>query len=238
MNASRDSAFRILHAASRFEIKQRKRSQITDKHRLANRLFFELAIFPFVLALALIAVMSIFDLEWLRLISLFALLLAYIGVIIYPIFSALIHRKSLLATLRHPFGVLLQNAAATAAVDLRYSPKLERKSFALLEVVALEIKSEREFFERRVALVVGSIEKIGLAPGLLAAFLSLHQLPGNLDLWMLSLAYATPALYFFGAMAHFLAMRLDRMNKLLDLVIERKKAKPTNPSRYSNVIYS
>lgn len=230
MNASRDSVFRILHAASRFEIKQRKRSHSTDKHRFANRLFIELSVFPFVLALVLIAIMFVFDLGWLHISSLVALLLAYIGAIVHPLISALIHRKSVLATLRHPFGVLLQNAAATTAVDLKYSPKLERKPLALLEIIALEVKSEREFFERRLALVVGSIEKVGLAPGLLAAFLSLHQLPGTLNQWVLGLAYATPALYFFGAMAHFLAMRLDRMSKLLELVIGRKKAALINPS--------
>lgn len=230
MNAARDSTFRILHAASRFEIKQRKRAQKTDKHRFANRLFIELAVFPFVMALILITIMFAFKLEWLLESSLVALLLAYFGTIFHPLISAWIHRKSLLATLKHPFGILLQNAAATTAVDLKYSPKLERKPLALLEIIALEVKSERDSFERRLSLVVGSIEKVGLAPGLLAAFLSLPQLPGNSNQWVLSLAYATPALYFFGAMAHFLAMRLDRMSKLLELVIARKRAALTNPS--------
>lgn len=230
MTASRDSIFRILHAASRFEVKQRKHVKNSDKHRFASRLLIVLSIFPFVLALTLIAVMLMCNLEWLRLPSLVALLIAYFGAIIHPIISAIIHRAPLIATLRHPFGILLQNAAANAAVDLRYSPKLERKPLALLEVVALEVKCEREYFERRLALVVGSIEKVGLAPGLLAAFLALHQLPGNLNQWVFSLAYATPAFYFFGAMAHFLVMRLDRMGKLLELVVSRKKARLINSS--------
>jgi hypothetical protein len=213
-----------LYAVSCFEIKQRKSVQRTDKHRFANRLFVELAIFPFVLTLGLIAIMFLFSLEWLRTTSLAALLVSYVGAIVHPLLSAFIHRKSLLAALKHPFGILLQNAATTAAIDLKYSPKLERKSLALLEITALEVKSEREFFERRLSLVVGSIEKIGLAPGLLATFLSLNQLPGSLNQWVLGLAYTTPTLYFFGAMAHFLVMRLDRMSKLLELVIGRKKA--------------
>lgn len=230
MTASRDSVFRILHAVSRFETKQRKRINSSNKHRLTNRFFIWLIVVPFVVALALIAIMFMFELEWLKFPSLVILIMAYIGLIAHPIMSAMVHRKLLITTFKHPFGALLRNAAATAAVDLRYSIKLERKPLALLEIVFLEVKSERDFFERRLALIVGSIEKIGIVPGLLAAFLSLHQLPSNSNQWVLSLAYATPALYFFGAMAHFLLMRLDRMSKLLELVINRKKAVLTTPS--------
>lgn len=222
---SRDSTFRILNAASRFEIKQRKQRSSTREHSFLNRLFIELTVFPFALSMLLAAVVYFTSASWLIESSIVSLLIAYIGVLVHPLISAWLHRKSIRKMLNHPFGILLRNSYETATVDLKYLPKLERKPMRLLEVVALEVKAEREFFERRISLVVGSIEKIGLVPGLLATFLSLHKLPDSLSPWIAGLAYATPALYFFAVMAHFLAMRLDRMKKLLDLAIAHKKEK-------------
>jgi hypothetical protein len=225
--ASRDSTFRILHAASLFEIEQRKQRSSTREHAFLNRLFIELAVFPFILSMFLAAVVYFTNSSWLIESSIVALLIAYIGVLVHPLISAWFHRKSIREILKHPFGILLRNSAATAAVDLKYLPKLVRKPLRLLEVVALEVKAEREFFERRISLLVGAIEKVGLAPGMLATFLSLHKLPDGLSPWIAGLAYATPALYFFAVLAYFLVMRLDRMNKLVDLAITHRKAQET-----------
>jgi len=223
--ASRDSAFRILHAASRFEIEQRKQQSRTREQTFLNRLFIELAVFPFFLSMLLAAIVYFVNSPWLIESSIVSLLIAYMGALVHPFISAWFHRKPIGEMLKHPIGILLRNSAATATVDLKYLPKLERKPLRLLEVIALEVKAEREFFERRISLVVGAVERIGLAPGLLAAFLSLQKLPDDLSPWVAGLAYATPALYFFAVMAHFLAMRLDRMNKLLDLAITHRKEK-------------
>lgn len=156
--------------------------------------------------------------------SLVALVIAYVGILLHPFAEAFLHRRALVKGIRHPFGILLKNAADTGAVDLRYFPRLSARSLNLLEFAHLEVRAEREYFERRVSLVVGAIDKLGVAPGLLAAFLSLHQLRGiGFEWWVLSLAYATPVLYLFAVMAHYLLMRLDRMVRLLELVITHKK---------------
>lgn len=229
--ASRDSAFRILHAASRFEIVQRRQRASTHEHSFLKRLLFELTVFPFALSMLLAVIVYFGSIPWLIDSSIVGLLIAYIGVLLHPLISAWVHRKSIREMLNHPFGILLRNSASTASVDLKYLPKLERKPLRLLEVLALEIKAERDFFERRISLVVGAIEKVGLAPGLLATFLSLRKLPGDISPWIAGLAYATPALYFFAALAHFLAMRLDRMSKLVELAIAyRKEKESTNRS--------
>lgn len=226
-DASRDSVFRVLHAASRFEVKQRKQQLSTPAHLFVNSLFIVLFIFPFGLSMLLAVVIYIFHVSWLRDSSIVSLLIAYVGVLAHPLISVWIHRKSIRGLLNHPLGILLRNASDTATVDLRYLPKLDRKPLKLLEIVALEVRAEREFFERRISLIAGPIEKVGLGPGLLATFLSLHQMPSNLSNWVLALAYATPALYLLGVMSHFLVMRLDRMSKLLELAIARKRANAT-----------
>lgn len=223
-NSSRDSTLRILHAASKYEIRQRKQKQGTRENVAANGLFRALIVFPFGAAVLLAATVYFLNASWLLETSVAALLIGYVGLFVQPIISLWIHRKPVRMLLAHPFGILVRNAAATATVDLRYLPKLERKPLKLLEVIALEVRAEREFFERRISLVVGAIEKVGIAPGLLAAVLSLYKLPSDLADWALGIAYATPMLYFMGMIAHFMVMRLDRMTKLLELAIARKRA--------------
>lgn len=225
ISPSSDSIFRILHAASLYEIKLRKQRSSTVDPKFLNRLFIELTVFPFILSVILTAIVYFTEAAWLIYSSIIGLLIAYIGVLVYPLISAWFNRDLIRKNFKHPFGIILRNSAMTTAVDLKYMPYLEKKPLNLLEVVALEVKAEREFFERRISLVVGAIEKLGLAPGLLAVFLSLHKFPNDINPWIAALAYATPALYLFAVMAHYLAMRLDRMNKLLDLAIAHRKEK-------------
>ncbi|MDN5537829.1 hypothetical protein [Comamonas sp.] len=222
---SSDSLFRILHAASFYETKLRKQRSSSADSKFVSRLFIELTVFPFILSVILAAIAYFTEAMWLIYSSIIGLLIAYIGVLVHPLISAWLNRELIRKNLKHPFGIVLRNSALTTAVDLKYLPYLEKKPLNILEVVALEVKAEREFFERRISLVVGAIEKLGLAPGLLAVFLSLHKLPNDTSPWIAALAYATPALYLFAVMAHYLAMRLDRMNKLLDLAIAHRKEK-------------
>ncbi len=225
--SSRDSTFRILYAASRYENKIRRKASSTPKTRLVNRLFIILVPFPFLISLFIVASIHFFDtLKWLNEVGLVSLLLTYIGAFLYPLFSAWIHRKSFLSALRHPFGLILQNAVVTAEIDSRYINKLTKKPLENLELICLEIRAEKESFERRISLLIGSIDKFGLLPGLIAAFVSLQNISKNQSELFLALAYATPILYIFGALSHFLVMRLDRMAKLIELVITRKKLLP------------
>lgn len=222
-SASRDSLFRILQAANLFEVKYRRRRRNTQNHKLTTRFFiFFTAIF--VLALFQRGLIYFIDIEWLRVLSLVTLLISYLGFLLLPILTLTIHRKVLFSFILNPFGALLDNAAETALVDAKYFTKLKNKPLNTIELVSIELKEEQKFFERRIMLIVGAIEKLGLFPGLLAAFLAITQLPGSSNQWVIALAYATPVLYLFGAYAHFTAMRLSRLNALLELVIEEKKA--------------
>jgi len=91
-----------------------------------------------------------------------------------------------------------------------------------LEVVLLEVVAEKEAFEKRIALLVGSIDKIGLAPGLLALFLSMNKLKDIEVDWVLAIAYAIPIFYGFGVFSHILATKMSRHITILEYVISKK----------------
>jgi hypothetical protein len=114
----------------------------------------------------------------------------------------------------------LINAKQTAQVDFHHLPELERCSRYGLENVLLEVKAEREFFERRIGLYVGAIEKVGIIPGLLALPSIFKDANWN---WVTTVAVAMPFIYVAALRGHAYVIRLDRNVKLLELIIGRKK---------------
>lgn len=223
--AERESLFRLLRAASRFESRLSKRAN-KQRHGFFIRNFVWLfQAIPFCIAgLAAIA-RKFFDAsENVAIVGLALLLLSYLATLIHPFLIAWINRRAFIAAIKDPIGLLFENASAATAVDARLLPRLVRTPIEHLELLLLELKAEKEFFERRLSLVVGSIEKIGLGPGLLAAGVSLANIKTDQSDWIGALAYAMPVLYAFGVAAHFLLMRLDRFVKLAELAVARKKS--------------
>jgi hypothetical protein len=229
IKASRDSIVRILRAMSLYEARVYRGGKRAKGETRKLSPEFRLSLFIVWLPLSLslgIALLARLAFEWLAAPSLAMLLVSYVGLFVWILSTAFSYRKSLIRALQHPFALLLRNAAETMLVDLRYASKLEKKPLRLLEITALEIKAEKEFFERRISTIVGTIEKLGLIPGLGAAMIAIYQLPTGINVFVQSIAYAVPALYLFGGYAHFELMRLDRFSKVLELTIIRARANP------------
>lgn len=225
---TRERLFRLLRAASRFETRLSKRAARREHGYLFRNFFWIFQVGPFLVAVAAAAARKLFGApDFVGLIGLILLVLSYLATLAYPFLLAWTNRLALSAAVKNPLSLLLQNASATATVDARVMPRLVRNAVEDLELLLLEIKAEKEFFERRLSLVVGAIEKIGLGPGLLAAGVSLSNLKSDQPEWVSALAYATPILYLFGVAAHFLLMRLDRFVKVVELAVSRKKSLTT-----------
>lgn len=226
--STRDRLFRLLRAASRFEASLSKRAARREHAYLVRNYFWIFQAAPFLASVAVAAVRKFFGApDFVGFIGLVLLLLSYLATLAYPFLLAWTNRRALSAAVKNPLSILLQNASATAAVDARVMPRLVRYPVEDLELLLLEVKAEKEFYERRISLVVGAIEKIGLGPGLLAAGVSLSNLKSDQPEWISALAYATPILYLFGMAAHFFLMRLDRLVKVVELAVSRKKSLTT-----------
>lgn len=215
----------LLRVASRMEARLNRRASKKNHGHFIRYYHLYFQAIPFVLAIgALISWKYCGASESVRIAGLAILLLLYIATLAHPFIIAWVNRRAVLAAAKEPMNLLLQNANVTATVDGRVLPRLLRKPLDHLELFLLEIKAEKEFFERRISLTIGSIEKIGMGPGLLAAGVSLSNVKSIQSEWVLALAYATPILYLFGVAAHFLLMRLDRYVKLIELAVSRKKS--------------
>lgn len=221
----RKKLFHLLRCAARFETHLYQLNERRTYGYLVRNFWWLFQGIPFVVAVGMAIARKFFGApEIFGLVGLICLLFSYLAMLIHPFLLAWINRQKLMEALTNPLSPLLRNANVTATVDARVIPRLLQSPIDHLELLSLELKAEKEFFERRISLVIGSIEKIGLGPGLLAAGVSLSNLKEGQSGWITALAYATPVLYIFGFAAHFQLMRLDRFVKVVELAVSRKKS--------------
>ena len=220
--APRDLLFRILRDASRLEIGERKRAARWPASILWWGFWIQTGLLLFALLVGLSRYAG--TPAWFSNSGMFILLLYYVAVLATPVVAVSLNLRQIKEAIKNPVVINLWNAGITSTVDAKYLPLIMSQPLEEIEFVLLEVSAERNFFERRVALIVGAIEKVGILPGLAALGVWFGNLPDTGSSWGRSLAYANGILYLFGWVAHISIMRLDRMLKLLDLAVARKKA--------------
>jgi len=224
-NSEIESIYRIIKAINTHEVKQLNAKQKTKKNRFLFRLYFEIIVFPFCLAVILGLSKKYFGApEWVTAPGLLALLLSYIGIIVHPIVSAAMNKNELCKSIKKPFSTMLDNSKKSTLVDNKFIKYLENKNIESLQLVYSKVSLEKKEFEKRVSLVIGAIEKIGILPGILASVITVAKFDDKTPGWIYSIAYATPILYLFGAFAHVIISKLERMALVLEFVIDRKNA--------------
>jgi hypothetical protein len=228
-SAQTDSVFRVLHAMTLRERRnRRKAAQALPGRRLSKALYLTevtLSIISVLIAaLVHFDILSRTNLAW-RWGSLGAISLAYLVILLHPFIEFYIHRRTLTKAVRNPLGLLLGNAKATAQVDRLYVGKLARSTKEALELVLLEVKAERDAYLKRTAVITGPVDKLGLAPGLLATVLAISNLPVAHSALIEVLAYAGPFWFLMGtASAVWIAPTLDRQVCVLELALAQNKA--------------
>ncbi|HDY7997715.1 TPA: hypothetical protein ACGUON_004710 [Vibrio vulnificus] len=117
----------------------------------------------------------------------------------------------------------MSNAESNASTDMAHYRKLLSYSLEELRYLLLQLVSEKEAFSRRISLINGSIEKVGLLPGILALVVMFTKLPSEQSPpWVVGIALAIPFLHIFGVGMMFLISRLERSIKLVELAITKK----------------
>ncbi|MDK1288009.1 hypothetical protein [Pseudoalteromonas umbrosa] len=216
-----DSIYRALQGLSRRETILCKQGSRLPKH-------LEFKLYTFYLSLILIAIVVAFvwqltRQETFKMTSLIFLLSGYFGIIAHPALLFIVRSKEISLHFKNPFNLVYSNAQETEKIDKKYIDFLSKKSPEKLEIVLLEVKAQKHIFEQKTALLVGSIERIGFAPGILALLISLDKLSEiELD-WVLSIAYIIPIIYFFGAFSRLLASKVSRHISILELAIANQK---------------
>lgn len=165
---------------------------------------------------------ELFNFELIISISLITLILGYLGILISPIVFALYYRQNIINFWKNPLSIIIGNAKKNHKADAIFVKYLSSRDNNDLELSLIEMKTERDAFEKRIALIVGVIDKVGLLPGIVAIFVSLPKIKAiDID-WVLAIAYAMPFLYFMGLWTHFLINKMSRHISLMEYALEQK----------------
>ena len=219
------SIVKALNDAQREAIKEESK----NSYFRGEKVLMWLPIFCCIAGIILCAVSNLFKTKLLFQISLGFLAISYLAVTVGLFITVLMYfwtsaRKSL----RDPLCFIIDNTMKCAEIDATNVNNFYKYEPEALKYVLVELKAERAAWERRVSLLLGAIDKvgiIGIIPGLLALIKSVHLalMPGFPAPWIQAIAYATPFVYGVGLMSHVLMTRLDRFIMLIEMVIEAKK---------------
>ena len=215
-----DSLYRVLFIINEKEIKLYKLKNKRDNRLAATSLVsgFSLACLSILL---FIVNKFYFQSDVVKLISNLILLLSYITFFLQPFVMMWFNRGVIIKVFTNPLSIFLDNSKATAYNDLFAISRLSSKPVENLRFLKLELEAERTSLEKRVSLISGAIEKVGLIPGLLALIVTIGKLGGEQPSWVYGVAYSIPIFYFISTAIHMQVSKLERMEALVEEAIER-----------------
>lgn len=126
---------------------------------------------------------------------------------------------------RLPFNRAINlNVKSVYCSDKKYLKQLILLDVSELKFGYLELNSEYEYFKKRINLVIGPIDKLGILPGLIA---TIGVLPNTIDTfginyWVSIFSYAYIGLIIFSLFFYDTAAKYERMLSLTKFVIESK----------------
>ncbi|MEE5041439.1 hypothetical protein [Pseudomonas alliivorans] len=201
--------------------------------QMSTKRFWFCVLAPLFLAV-LIALAGLLEpMRWIYYASWGLIAVSYGALFVYPVLCIGRYRDSVRNVLTAPFASLAGiNVRTRLLIDEQFLPLLTSLSSHTLALGVLELKNERSGFERRLRLVTGVLQNIGIVPGLLALSAGLISLCKTLlgmgsfviylD-WVFTLAAVNLFLYLLFGYAQTVLTRDDRMIALTELAIERKK---------------
>lgn len=210
----------------------RNQRKTNRNYRLETQYFWFAMISPSVVAVLLAILGKSIVAHWMFNVSWVLIAMSYLALFLYPFVGMLLYRHSLKKVISAPFASLLEwNVKTVMQIDAQYLPELAALSRETLKLGALELKSERNGFEKRTYMVVGALEKVGIFPGFLALFIGISTLIKTLDGagisarmdWVFAVAVANVFFFFMCGYVQMMLVQYDRMIALTELAIELKK---------------
>lgn len=212
---------RFINVLKLIEIEEKRAKKKESKSKLEFRAF--ILIIGLVANSIILALLSYaFKSKTLLLYSLILLILTYCVFIITPFISAYQNRRRIKKTFTLPFNSAInQNVKKEFIIDQRYLPELIALDKKELELGLLDIKHERNSLEKRILLITGPIDKLGILPGIISTLAATTKL-SDPNGWLMGITYGYIALVVLSLFFYQIMMRYDRMIALTELAILKK----------------
>lgn len=220
------ATIRVFKALSMREVRTRRMAARIGESKIPLWIFIGSLVVPLIIAISFGLLYSVMNWRWAGAVSMAALIVEYLSTILCPLLELVYRRRAIFKAIKYPFNTLLRNVELTTNVDLYYLERLRNTSGSELRFIRLELEAERDALAKRIGLVTGAIDKVGLFPGVLSLIVALTRIGTSQPEWVYGIAYATPILYAMGAGFHILLLRFDRHLSLIDYTIETQHDSP------------
>lgn len=219
------SIFKILSEAtkrSRPEIPKKRLEVLLLK---AQKIAFIVGITSFSLLLLLAAASVWIKDSWVYWAALCISAVSYLCAVVLLLEPFVLGAPSVYRTMKNPFDGLLERMHEASVNEAKYINELLAFETIILEYAMTQYKAERSAFERRTAILVGTLEKVGIVPAMLAYFAVASTVLKDAGQFVSIIVWTVPAFYclaFFGGM---LNLKMDRVIALLDCSIKLKSTR-------------
>lgn len=193
--------------------------------KLSGKIFHWIALGPLIIGFTIVGGLWLY--EMVPNIGFAALVLisfGYLGMIAFQVSLLIENRQQIGLFFKNPLSTILQRVERETILDYTKMFSALESEIDVLRHVRRHLMIERESFERRIGVLVGALEKVGLIPGFITLYLAWAKFSEqslSIDPWI---AVSVFVLYFFAFYFHYLFSRMDRYIGTLDEIIEVKES--------------
>lgn len=206
---------------------QLSNSTMKGYNKFSSKIFFYSVSGPLLVGILLIISLNYIGTSKVLLLSpLILITLGYLGIITSQIISIVEEWKDIRLFATNPIKVIFRNIKNESDFDIEIFNILRNNSIVSLTHIRDHIENERDHLERRIGVLVGAIEKVGLIPGLVTLYIAWSKI-GEYDKFNVQTGAATGVfmLYILAIYCHLQFGRLDRYIKTFNAAIEHHKNK-------------
>lgn len=222
MSGNADRIIDYISLLKEHESKYKEKIKPNKTSKYDKLLFASLVLLVFI-SFVFIGLYAMFkpDYRFLANISIVLIFFSYVLLLLMPIIKIFEERKSIKYFFTMPLSSSIdQNIKRESLIDNDFLPRLISLGKELLELGLMEVRHEREFLSKRITLLVGPIDKLGILPGVISMIITISKPVGMYD-WVMGLAYGYIALIVISLSFFNLLVKYDRIIALTELALSR-----------------
>ncbi|BAN99879.1 hypothetical protein E05_51130 [Plautia stali symbiont] len=159
--------------------------------------------------------------QWLINLSALLIFLSYLLLMFIPLIKVYQERGSIKYFFFSPLSASIdQNIKKESIIDERFVPEFILLGKDTLEIGLMEVRHEREYLNKRINLVAGPVEKLGILPGVISMIITISKPIEGHD-WITGLAYGYIALTVLSLLFVNLLVKYDRVIALTEIALSR-----------------
>ncbi|MDF7679944.1 hypothetical protein PT300_04670 [Enterobacteriaceae bacterium ESL0689] len=165
------------------------------------------------------------DYDFLATIAIVLIFASYVLLFLMPAVKVYDERKAIKYFFTMPLSSSVeQNIKSESMIDNDFLPEFILLGKDTLELGLMEVKHEREFLSKRIALLIGPVDKLGILPGIISMAIAISKQAGVYN-WLMGLASGYIVLIIISLIFFDILFKYDRIIALTELALSRCKSK-------------